>query len=77
MPTVLQVNGFRFFFYMNEHLPVHVHVSRGGAKAKLILVPEIELVSNQGFKVKELKEILDIAITHYDHLIQKWYETFH
>lgn len=76
MPTVLLINGFRFYFYMNEHLPVHVHVSKGGAKAKIILVPEIELIVNNGFKIREVKEILTIVSEYYNHLIQKWYETF-
>jgi Domain of unknown function (DUF4160) len=76
MPTVLLVDGFRFYFYMNEHLPVHVHVAKGGAKAKFILVPEIELIHNDGFKVREVKRIVVILIDHYDHLINKWYETF-
>lgn len=61
---------------MNEHPPVHVHISRGGAKAKVELIPEIELVINVGFKVREIKEILNIVTEHYDYLIQRWYETF-
>lgn len=76
MPTVLLINGFRFFFYMNEHLPVHIHVSKGGAHAKVILVPEVELLINQGFKVREVREIIDIVVEHYDYIIQKWYEAF-
>ena len=28
MPTVLYINGFRFFFYMNEHEPIHIHVEK-------------------------------------------------
>lgn len=27
------VSGFRFFIYLNEHLPRHVHIIRGGARA--------------------------------------------
>ena len=30
MPTLLQTEGFRFFFYSNERLePPHVHVEKG------------------------------------------------
>ena len=43
---------------MNEHLPAHIHVSKSGAKAILILTPEIELVYNDGFKVREIREVL-------------------
>jgi hypothetical protein len=75
MPTVLLINGYRFFFYMNEHLPIHVHIAKAGCKAKLELLPQIKLVRNNGFKVQELKEILQIAVENGDYLIQKWHET--
>ncbi len=76
MPTVLLVNGFRFYFYMNEHLPVHIHVTKAGGRAKFILLPEIELTFSQGFKIKEIREIINIITDNHDYLIQKWYETF-
>jgi len=76
MPTILIVNGYRFYFYMNEHTPVHVHVARAGAIAKFNLVPAIELVYNQGFKVKEIREILNLIVEHYAFIIKKWNETF-
>lgn len=38
MPTVLEVDGFRFYFYANEGTePPHVHVDKGGATAKVWL----------------------------------------
>lgn len=76
MPTILLINGFRFYFYMNEHLPVHVHISKGDARAKFYLVPEIELVMNDGFKVKEIREVISLLIEHRVYIIQKWYEVF-
>ena len=38
MPTLLLENGFKFFFYANEHLPMHIHVSLGDGYAKIDLV---------------------------------------
>jgi hypothetical protein len=36
MPTLLRVEGFRFFFFSNEgQEPPHVHVSKGDGLAKL------------------------------------------
>ena len=29
MPTVLRVDGFRFFFFSNEHTPEHIHIEKG------------------------------------------------
>lgn len=30
MPTIFILFGFQFMFYSNEHLPIHVHVKKGG-----------------------------------------------
>jgi hypothetical protein len=38
MPTVLRVDGYRFYFYSHEPgEPAHVHVDRAGSTAKLWL----------------------------------------
>ena len=41
MPTVLRIFGLRFFFYLDEHRPIHVHVEHGGKLAKIDLEPEL------------------------------------
>ncbi|MFT4176526.1 MAG: DUF4160 domain-containing protein [Luteolibacter sp.] len=33
MPTVFCEDGFRFFFYSNDHKPIHVHVRYQGGEA--------------------------------------------
>ncbi len=41
MPTVLRLQGFRFFFYSNENdEPMHVHVEKAEAVGKIWLEPE-------------------------------------
>ena len=37
MPTLLNQNGFKFFFYSNEHEPKHIHVVKGDGFAKIEL----------------------------------------
>ena len=37
MPTLLNKDGFKFFFYANEHEPKHIHVMRGDGFAKIEL----------------------------------------
>lgn len=40
MPTILFINGFRFFFYSNENNePAHIHVKKADAEAKIWLAP--------------------------------------
>ena len=46
MPTFFIIFGLRFFVYSEEHLPIHVHVQKGRAKAKFYLEPEMKLVEN-------------------------------
>lgn len=49
MPTLFILFGFRFFFWSNEHDPIHVHISKGDAEAKYN-IESLELVENYGFK---------------------------
>ncbi len=35
MPTVLRKDGYRFFFYSNEHLPIHIHIEKDNKNGKL------------------------------------------
>lgn len=76
IPTILLVDGFRFFFYSNEHLPRHVHVSRGGANAIFWLEPDISEKKSHGFTPRELRRIVDIIDEHQESLIDRWNEHF-
>lgn len=48
MPTVFEIFAFKFGFFSNDHLPIHVHVTKGDAEARIILEPEIRLDWNRG-----------------------------
>ncbi|TLU99126.1 DUF4160 domain-containing protein [Dyadobacter luticola] len=76
MPTVLYINGFRFFFWLNEHEPIHIHVERGKCSARIELVPKIAVSYNRGFKKNEMRSILDIIVCNYGKIIQAWNNTF-
>ena len=48
MPSVLRTQGYRLFFYSNEgdpREPIHIHVMRAGAEAKIWLGPPVSLAS--------------------------------
>jgi len=75
MPTILQANGFRFFFYTNDHEPKHVHVFKGGVKVK-VEIETLSLVANNGMKEGELKQALEIVKTRQAQFLKEWDEYF-
>lgn len=75
MPTLLNVDGFRFFFYSNEHLPIHIHVEKAQKTAKFNL-EFVELIKSSGFNAVEIKQIRKLVELNQEFLIQKWDEYF-
>ena len=75
MPTLFILFGFRFYFWSNEHDPVHVHISKGDAEAKYD-VAKVELVENYGFKKNELKMIESIIEENQKIIIERWNDYF-
>ncbi|MBP3536593.1 MAG: DUF4160 domain-containing protein [Muribaculaceae bacterium] len=67
--------GFRFFFWSNEHEPIHVHISKGDAEAKFNL-ETMTMVDNYGFKSNELRMIESILEENREIIIERWHEYF-
>jgi len=74
MPTLLILEGFKFFFYANEHLPVHVHVIKGNGYAKINL-SDMRVVESH-LKSSELKRVLEIVSEYQAEFARKWHEFF-
>lgn len=74
MPKIFEQDGFRFFFYSNEHQPIHVHVRYGSGEAVFNIEPEISLRESVGLKVRELSRAEELARTHREIIISKWHE---
>ena len=72
MPTIFELFGLRFFFYSDEHAPIHVHVVKGDDDAKISLEPSIDVVYNRGLKAKDLKRALQLAEMYKDDIIELW-----
>ncbi len=72
MPIVLREKGYRFGFYAGDRgEPAHIHVEKGGAKAKYWLDP-IALATTRGFRPHELNEIEKITASHGELLLEAW-----
>jgi len=74
MPTVFTKNGYKFFFYSNEHRPIHVHVSKGGGEAVFNVEGEVVLRESVGLKTRELKDAEDLAAEHRQLIVDTWHE---
>jgi hypothetical protein len=75
MPTILFLFGLRFFFYSEEHLPMHVHVRNGDGRAK-ILLETAQVVDNNGIKPADLKKAVAAVRQYKAEMIQAWIEHF-
>ncbi len=64
----------RFFFYSNDHEPVHVHVRRGDGEAVFNVREEVALRESQGLKVQELARAQELAEANRDLILSKWHE---
>lgn len=74
MPTVFEKDGYKFFFYSNEHLPPHVHVLKGGGEAVFIIDPEVELREAAGMKVRQLARAEELAKENQEIILKAWNE---
>ena len=74
MPIVFEKDGYRFFFYSNEHEPVHVHVRHGGGEAVFEVEEFVDLRESQKMKMGELRKALKLARENRDLILEKWHE---
>jgi hypothetical protein len=76
MPTILRIDGYRFFFFSLEGSePPHIHVEHGSKVAKYWLNP-MNLASAVGFRNHELTKIKAIVLEHRIIFLEKWHEYF-
>jgi len=74
MPKVFEIDGFRFFFYSNDHEPIHVHVRHGGGEAVFDVEGDVELRESNNMKVSELAKARQLAVEHRALIVEKWHE---
>ena len=74
MPIVFEKDGFKFFFYSNDHRPIHVHVRHGDGEAVFDVEEGVDLRESQNMKVSELSKAQRLAREHRPLIVEKWYE---
>lgn len=75
MPTLLYLFGLRFFFYSDEHLPIHVHVQSSDGKAKINVETGL-VMENNGLKPKDLSRAIGAVRQYREDFINAWNERF-
>lgn len=76
MPTLLILFGLRFYFYINDHEPVHIHVENADGEAKFEIEKNIRLVYNKGLKPKDIRLAESIIEENKENFIKQWKKIF-
>jgi hypothetical protein len=76
MPTILLLNGWRFYFFANEGSePIHIHCGKGDAKAKYWLDAEAYEITEahcEQMSPADKRNVRKIIFDHFDYFIDQW-----
>ncbi len=80
MPTILLIQGWRFFFYTNEgDEPIHIHARKAETECKYWLRPdlyEIEEAWSHNLTPRLRREVRKIIFDHFDLIVTEWEKSF-
>lgn len=75
MPTILNINGFRFIIWPADHEPPHVHVFKGKGEAKISIGNDDQaprLITIDGMTKQEARQVWEITAKHQEALLDAW-----
>jgi len=75
MPTVRRKDGYRFFFFSDEHEPKHIHVERAEIYARVDL-ERMVITESVRCSGKERRKILRICEEYRNEMLEAWNEFF-
>ncbi|MDR3267966.1 MAG: DUF4160 domain-containing protein [Tannerella sp.] len=76
MPTLLNLFGLRFYFYLKDHEPIHIHIENGDGEAKFEIEADLKLVYNHGLKQKDIRLAESIIEENKENFINEWKKRF-
>ncbi|MFH1761083.1 MAG: DUF4160 domain-containing protein [bacterium] len=79
MPKIFEIKGYKFFFFSNEGCPLepcHIHIRKGGNRAKFWIEPIVGLASAWRMSAKELNYLENIVEEKSNLIKEKWCEHF-
>jgi hypothetical protein len=74
VPKVFEKDGSVFFFYSNDHEPIHVHVRYVGGEAVFVVEPSVELRESSGMGLHDLRRAQELAEQNKELIVRKWHE---
>jgi hypothetical protein len=85
MPKFFEYLGFTFYFWINEHLPIHIHVKKGEYESTFDLIItdgvliDIKLRKNathNQLKPADQRKAKAFIQMYYAEIITKWFKVF-
>ena len=71
MPEIFRFFGIRFFYFSNDHLPIHVHIKNADGTVKFNINP-VKLLDKKGIKKKDLLLAESIIEENKELIINHW-----
>jgi len=75
MPTIFKKEGFRFFFFSDEHTPKHIHIEKAEMYVR-IEIESIKVTDSYNITLKDIKKLQKIVEENKEILIGAWDEYF-
>ncbi len=76
MPTILLIQGWRFFFYANEgNEPIHIHCQKAEKECKYWIDREnFDVVEHYSYKMnnKDKRQVKKIIFEYFEFIEQEW-----
>lgn len=84
MPKIYEYFGLVFFFYSNEHEPIHVHVKRGGNEIVFEIIMDngelyglnIREGSGCSLSEKDIAMAREFVEKYWKNIVSKWINFF-
>ena len=75
MPTIFKIDGYRFFFFSDEHTPEHIHIEKADSYAR-IEIKNLKVTDSYNLNSKELKKLLKLVSANKTKLQGAWDDYF-
>ncbi len=75
MPTVFRYEGYRFFFFSDDHLPRHIHIEKGDSYVRIEL-SNLKVTDSYHISRKEIRKLQKLVELKRDILKGAWDEYF-